>query len=104
MPMLIKTTQDGRKLEVSGLAIMLGGQLEAFEILPVTDHPRRFEIWHVEPDATHVAGRVALTQDEAERAKAALAAAEEEVIASPAAIAERFRLAVIRRQCRDGIE
>ncbi|AJP74535.1 hypothetical protein [Sphingomonas hengshuiensis] len=101
---LIKTAQDGRKLEVAGLAILFDGKLEAFELLDVTDHPRRLEILHVEPAATHIAGRVALTRDEAERARAALAAAEADVIASPAAIAERFRLATIRRACREGIE
>lgn len=101
---LIKTSQDGRKLEVAGLAILFDGKLEAFELLDVTDHPRRREILRVEPAATHIAGRVALTHEEAERARAALAAAENDVIASPAAITERFRLAAIRRACREGIE
>lgn len=101
---LIKTTQDGRKLEVAGLAILLDGKLEGFELIDITGHPRRREILQVEPAATHLAGRVALTREEAERAKTALAAAEEDVIASPAAIAERFRLATIRRACSEGIE
>ena len=101
---LIKTAQDGRRLEVAGLAILFDGKLEAFELVDVNDHPRRREILHVEPKATHIAGRVALTGAEADRAKAALKAAEEDVIASPAAIAERFRLAAIRRACSEGIE
>jgi hypothetical protein len=101
---LIKTAQDGRKLEVAGLAILFDGRLEAFELVDVTDHPRRHEILRVEPAATHLAGRVALTREESARARAALAAAEAAVIASPAAISERFRLAAIRRACREGIE
>ncbi len=32
MTTLVKTTQDGRKLEVIGLAICLDGKLEAFEL------------------------------------------------------------------------
>ena len=35
MPTLVKVTQDGRKLEVVGLAILLDGQLEAFELIEV---------------------------------------------------------------------
>lgn len=104
MVTLIKTTQDGRKLEVVGLAILFDNKLEAFELVEVKDHPRARAIWKMEPNATHMAGRVVLTHEEAERAKAALSTAEEEVIASPAAIAERFRLASLRRACSEGIE
>ena len=32
---LVKTTQDGRKVEVIGLAICLEGELEAFELVEV---------------------------------------------------------------------
>ncbi len=104
MVTLIKTTNDGRRLEVSGLAILLDGKLEAFELVELKDHPRLAAILAVEPHATHLAGRVVLTLEEAQRAKLALAAAEAEVIASPAAIEERFRLASMRRACSEGIE
>ena len=39
MTTLVKTTQDGRKLEVIGLAICLDGELEAFELVEVKMHP-----------------------------------------------------------------
>lgn len=104
MVTFIKTTADGRRLEVSGLAILLDGKLEAFDLIEVKDHPRAPAILALEPAATHLAGRVVLTLEEAQRVKAALAAAEAEVIASPAAIAERFRLASLRRACSEGIE
>ena len=67
----VKTTQDGRKLEVIGLAICLDGQLEAFELIEVKLHPNRRAIWAVMPEATHMAGRVALTREESEIVTAA---------------------------------
>src|SRR5208283_5884091 len=66
MPTLVKTTQDGRKLEVIGLAICLDRQLEAFELIEVKLHPNKRAIWKVLPEATHLAGRVALTREEAD--------------------------------------
>lgn len=104
MVTLIKTTQDGRRLEVAGLAILLDSKLEAFELIEVKDHPRARAIWEMDPQASHMAGRVMLTEEEASQVKAALAAAEEAVINSPAAIEERFRLASLRRACSEGIE
>lgn len=51
MPTLIKTTQDGRKLEVAGLAVTLDGKLECFELIEVAAHPRRRAILDVAPEA-----------------------------------------------------
>ena len=59
-------TQDGRKLEVIGLAICLDGELEAFELIEVKMHPNRRAILATAPDATYMAGRVTLTSEEAE--------------------------------------
>ncbi|WP_454915308.1 hypothetical protein [Xanthobacter sediminis] len=101
---LIKTTADGRKLEVVGLAIMLDGQLEAFDLMEVKLHPKRRAIWEVAPDATHMAGRVTLTQEEADKVAAAFQLAESEILASPAAINERFRIAMMWRARSEGIE
>ncbi len=101
---LVKTTQDGRKLEVIGLAICLNGELEAFELIEVKMHPNRRAIWTAMPEATHMAGRVALTQQEAEIVTTAFKEAEAEILASPTAINERFRIAM-RWKARDqGIE
>ncbi|MFG1403495.1 hypothetical protein [Xanthobacter sediminis] len=101
---LIKTTADGRKLEVVGLAIMLDGKLEAFDLTEVKLHPNRRKIWDVSPDASHMAGRVTLTQEEADKVTAAFAQAEAEILASPAAINERFRIAMMWRARQEGIE
>ena len=65
MATLVKTTQDGRKVEVIGQAVTLGGKLEAVELIPVADHPNRAGILHVMPDAVYMAGRIALTKPKA---------------------------------------
>lgn len=101
---LIKTTADGRKLEVVGLAIMLDGKLEAFDLMEVKLHPNRRKIWDVSPDASHMAGRVTLTKDEAELVEKAFKEAEAEILASPTAINERFRIAMMWRARSEGIE
>ncbi len=104
MATLVKTTQDGRKLEVVGLAICLDGQLEAFELIEVKLHPNRRAIREVLPEATHLAGRVALTRGEADIVLRALKEAEAQVLASPAAINERFRIAAMWKAREQGIE
>ena len=104
MATLVKTTQDGRRVEVVGLAILLDGQLEAFELIEVKLHPNRRAIWAVMPEATHMAGRVALTRDEAEIVARAFRDAEAQILASPAAINERFRIAAMWKAREQGIE
>jgi hypothetical protein len=104
MRTLIKTTQDGRKVEVVGLAILLDGQLEAFELVEVKMHPNRPAILQAAPDATHMAGRIALTKAEAAAVETAFKAAEAEILASPKAINERFRIAAMWRARSEGIE
>ncbi len=101
---LVKTTQDGRKLEVIGLAICLDGQLEAFELVEVKMHPNKRAILTVMPEATHIAGRVALAREEAEIVTAAFRQAEAEILASPVAINERFRIAAMWKAREQGIE
>jgi len=104
MPTLIRTTTEGRRIEVIGLAICLDGKLEAYELMPVIDHPNRIAIQKAVPDATHMAGRLALTAEEAEAVRVALENAETQVLADPGAINERFRLAQQRRARAEGIE
>ena len=101
---LVKITQDGRRLEVIGLAICLDGQLEAFELIEVKLHPNRRAILQVLPEATHIAGRVALTREEAGIILAAFREAEAQILASPAAINERFRIAAMWKAREQGIE
>jgi hypothetical protein len=104
MATLVKITQDGRKVEVMGLAICLDGQLEAFELMEVKLHPNRRAIVQAAPDATHMAGRVALNKDEVEIVQAAFKQTETQILASPAAINERFRIAAMWRARSEGIE
>lgn len=104
MTTLVKTTQDGRKLEVIGLAICLDGKLEAFELIEVKLHPNRRAIHQAAPEATHMAGRVALTREEAETVFRAFREAEAQILADPAAIAERFRIAAMWKAREQGIE
>ena len=104
MAVLVKTTQDGRKLEVVGQALMLGGKLEAVELTPVLDHPNRLAILAVAPDAEFLAGRVSLTAAEAQVAREALELAQAEFLKSPAAIEERFRQLRWARDREQGIE
>ncbi len=104
MAKLIKITQDGRRVEVVGTAIVLDGKLESLEVTDLVNHPRKFEILRAAPEATHVAGRIALTATEAELAKDALWLGQEQQAADPAAIAERFRIAANRRAWGEGIE
>jgi hypothetical protein len=104
MATLVKTTLDGRRLEVVGLAITLGGRLEASELIEVKDHTYRHAIRAAAPDATHMAGRVPLTQEEAEIVLTALRQAEAAQLANPVAIQERFRIAAMMKAREQGIE
>jgi hypothetical protein len=104
MTTLVKTTQDGRKLEVIGLAICLDGELEAFELIEVKLHPNKRAIWKVMPEATHMAGRVALSREEADIVVRAFKDAEAQILASPAAINERFRIAAMWKAREQAIE
>lgn len=90
----IKTTRDGRKVEVIGTAICLDGRPEADRLVAVVEHPNWRAILEAAPEATHMAGRLALTVDEAEKAYRAMQAARQAFDASPAGVAERARHAI----------
>ena len=104
MGTLIKTTQDGRRVEITGIAVTLDGKLESLEIVDLVNHPRKFQVLRVAPDATHLAGRVPLTKDEAERAKAVLWENQKRAAAHPGAIAARFQASLHQRAWEQGIE
>lgn len=104
MTTLVKMTEDGRKLEVKGFAIYLDGVLEAVDLTEVKMHPAKRKIWSIMPDATHVAGRVALNEQETQVVKNALKEAQELMLADPVAIAERFRIAAMWKAREQGIE
>ncbi|MGB5234385.1 MAG: hypothetical protein WBN85_04305 [Candidatus Macondimonas sp.] len=88
---LIKLTQDGRRVEVIDRAICLDGRHEADTLTEVRQHPNRVAIRQAAPDATHMAGRIPLTQEEAACAQATLDTARALYDATPLAIAERMR-------------
>lgn len=94
MSTYIKTTLDGRRVEVIGQAVCLDGKAEAERLVTVIEHPNWRAILEVAPDATHMAGRIALTVDEAEKAHYAMVAAKEAYEQSTTGISERARLAI----------
>ena len=104
MSTYIKSTQDGRRVDVIGACVCLGGKPEADKLVAVIEHPAWRAILQAAPDATHMAGRVALNLDEAERAQLALNAAREAVDSSPRGVAERSRLAINRMLMNRGDE
>ena len=90
---LIKITQDERRVEVIDRAICVAGKHEADALVEVHRHPNCAAIRQAVPAATHMAGRVPLTADEAAQAQAALDAARDAFAASPFGVAERMRRA-----------
>lgn len=94
MSTYIKTTQDGRKVEVIGTSICLDGKPEADDLVAVIQHPNWRAILDAAPEATHMAGRIALTVDEAEKAHLALVAARDAYDSSSTGVAERTRHAI----------
>ncbi|MBT0670183.1 hypothetical protein HT136_17590 [Novosphingobium profundi] len=104
MATYIKTTRDGRRVEVIGLAVTLDGKPEAMDVSDVLSHPRKLQIQHAAPEATHVAGRITLTAEEAQVARAALYANQAEVASDPRYAAARFQAAINSKAWQEGIE
>lgn len=90
----IKTTEDGRTLQVIGRAVFLDGVMEAEWLLAIVQPPNWKAILEAVPNATHLAGRVPLTWEEALVAQAALNEARDAYAFSPAGIAERMRVSI----------
>jgi hypothetical protein len=67
-------------------------------------HPNKRAVWRVAPEAAFMAGRVTLTKEEAEIVRNAIKEANDEIIASPQAMNERFRIAFMHRAREQGIE
>ena len=101
MNVYIRTTSDGRDIEVIGGAVCVGGQPESCELIEVTCHPHRDLIMRQAPGATHMAGRIPLTEEQAHKARAAMATAYDP---DPRAIEERLRRLVHEKARQDGIE
>ena len=103
-PILIKTTQDGRKVEVIDGWVCLAGVREANNLVPMDEHPNRQAILRAVPGATHAAGRLPLTLVEAAMAQQALSAEQRVFDASPSGINQRIRQAVWAKATAEGVE
>ncbi len=102
--MLVKLTQDGRKVEVIDGWVCLAGAREADALIPIAEHPNRQAVLRAVPGATHVAGRLPLTHAEAALASSAMSAAQRDFDANPAAITQRLRRAVWAKAAAEGVE
>jgi hypothetical protein len=100
----IKTTQDGRKVEVIDGWVCLAGVREANNLVAMDEHPNRQAIMRAVPGASHAAGRLPLTLVEAAMAQQALSAEQREFDASAGGIAQRIRQAVWAKATAEGVE
>lgn len=103
-PVLVRTTQDSRKVEVIDGWLCLDGVPEVRELVVLEEHPNRQAILQRVPKATHMAGRLPLTMAEASVAQAALRRMQDRFDGSPQAVAERLRSAVWQKSLAEGAE
>jgi hypothetical protein len=99
----IRTTSDGRKVEVIGAHICIDGKPVADQIVEVETHPNKAAILHSLPNAAFMAGPIVLTVEEASLVRGALAAATP-AETDPVEIEKRFRNAWNARSRAAGIE
>jgi hypothetical protein len=104
MTTYIKTTLDGRKVEVIDGWICLGGVREADSLIPMDEHPNRQAIVRAVPGATHAGGRLPFTLAEAAAVQGALSIAQRNFDASPAGITQRLRHAMWAKATADGVD
>ena len=100
----IRTTSDGRKIEVIDGVVCLDGREEARELVELSEHPNRQAIVKAVPFATHVAGRLPLTMEEANMVQDALAEERRHIDLSPVAINKRLQGVMFHRAKMEGIE
>jgi uncharacterized protein YgbK (DUF1537 family) len=101
---LVRTTDDGRKVEVIDGWVCLDGKPEADRLVVLDEHPNRQAILRAVPRATHVAGRLPLTMAEASVAQAALREANERFDGTPQAVSQRLSQAVWQKAFAEGAE
>ena len=104
MAVLVKTTLDGRRVEVIGRHLCIDGVPEADALTVLDEHPNRQAILQAVPRATHVGGRLPLTLAEASVAQAALREAHDPFDGTPQAVNHRLRRALWRKTLADGAE
>jgi hypothetical protein len=100
----IRSTSDGRKIEVIDGAVCLDGRIEARELIELGEHPNRQAILKAVPGATHMAGRLALTLEEAHMVNDAMGESKREIDLSPVAINRRLQDVMFHRAKMEGIE
>ena len=103
-PVLVRTTSDGRRVEVIGRHVCLDGRPEADALVVIDEHPNRAAILKAVPLASHVAGRLPLTLAEASVAQAALRRAQDDFDGSAPRVREHIRQAEWRKLIADGAE
>jgi hypothetical protein len=103
-PVYVRTTLDGRRVEVIGGRVCLDGVPEADELVALDEHPNRQAILQAVPRASHMAGRLPLTLAEASVAQSALRRANDPFDGTSRAAAERLRRAVWQKDFADGAE
>lgn len=103
-PVSIKTTLDGRQVEVINGWVCLDRVPEVDALVVLDEHPNRQAILKLCPKATHMAGRLPLTMPEASVAQAALRRMQDRFDGSPQAVAERLRQAVWHKSFAEGVE
>ncbi|MCA6218676.1 hypothetical protein KGA65_19215 [Ideonella sp. B7] len=101
---LVKTTLDGRAVEVINGWVCLAGQPETDEVVVLEEHPNRQAILKAVPNATHMAGRLPLTMPEASVAQAALRRHHDRFDGSALAVSERMRQAAWKKVFAEGAE
>jgi hypothetical protein len=102
-PVFIRTTSDGRKIEVINGNVCVDGRPLASTLTDVKTHPNKEAILFALPNAAFMAGPVALTAEEASVARGAMEAArpgDKDRIT----IEERFRKGWNKRAFEMGIE
>ena len=103
-PVYVRTTADGRKVEVIGRHVCLDGVPETAELVVLDEHPNRQAILKLCPKATHVAGRLPLTMAEASVAQAALRRVNDGFDGTPQGAGERLRRVLWQKAFADGAE
>lgn len=99
----IRTTSDGRKVEVIGAQICVDGKPVADQLVDVNTHPNKAAILFALPNAAFMAGPIVLTVEEGSLVRGALAAAKTSET-DPVEIEKRFRNAWNARSREAGIE
>ncbi|MBK8763337.1 MAG: hypothetical protein IPM01_01395 [Burkholderiaceae bacterium] len=103
-PVLVKTTLDGRRVEVIDGWLCLDGRPEVRDLTVLDEHPNRQAILKACPSATHMGGRLPLTMPQASVAQAALRRSNDGFDGSAGAVHERLRQVSWRKAQTDGVE